>query len=43
MVESGNVYLSSLATGDKYKDDSIVIYDAKPGETYTLTFIEYDW
>ena len=43
MVESGNVYLSSLSAGDKFKDDSIVIYDAKPGETYTLTFIEYDW
>lgn len=43
MVDSGNVYLSSLATGDKFKDDSIVIYDAKPGESYTLKLTEYDW
>ena len=43
MVASGNVYLSSLAVGDKFKDDSIVIYDVKPGESYVLKLTEYDW
>ena len=43
MVDSGNVYLSSLAAEDKFKNDSIVIYDVKPGESYTLKLTEYDW
>lgn len=43
MVDSGGIYLSSLSNGDKFKDDSIVFYDAVPGETYTLKLMEYDW
>ena len=43
MVDSGNVYLSSLDTGDKFRDDSITIYDALPGESYTLKLVEYSW
>lgn len=41
LVDSGNVYLRSLAVGDKFKDDSIVIYDVTPGEAYTLKLLEY--
>ena len=41
LVDSGNVYLRSLAVGDKFKDDSIVIYDITPGEAYTLRLLEY--
>ena len=43
MVDSGNLYLSSLSQGDKFKDDSIVVYDVIPGETYTIKFSEYSW
>lgn len=41
MVDSGNLYLSSLSQGDKFKDDSIIVYDVIPGETYTIKFSEY--
>lgn len=41
VVESGNIFLSSLGKGDKFNDDSIVIYDITPGESYTLKFFEY--
>ena len=43
LIDSGNVYLSSLSAGDKFKDDSIVVYDIVPGETYSLQFSEYSW
>lgn len=43
LVDSANVYLSSLEKGDKFKDDSIVIYDITPGENYSLKITEYDW
>lgn len=43
IVETNNVYLRALSEGDKFKDDSIVIYDIIPGETYTLKLVEYDW
>ena len=33
MVDSGSVYLNSLNQGDKFKDESIIIYDLIPGET----------
>ncbi|MCH5249854.1 MAG: hypothetical protein J1E98_07970 [Lachnospiraceae bacterium] len=42
MITSGNIYLHSLDQGDKFKDDSIVIYDITPGETYKLILCEYD-
>lgn len=43
LVDSGNVYLRALSEGDKFKDDSIVIYDITPGENYTVQFFEYSW
>lgn len=41
MFDSGNVFLSSLSEGDKFKDNSIVIYDVVPGTSYTLELMEY--
>ena len=43
LTDSSNVYLQSLSAGDKFKDDSIVVYDITPGESYTLQFTEYSW
>ena len=43
MVDSGSIYLSSLSAGDKFKDDSIVIYDIVPGESYVFQLSEYSW
>ena len=43
VVDSGRVYLNSdLSVGDKFKDDSLVIYDITPGETYTLQLTNSD-
>lgn len=41
VVDSGKVYLSNLVEGDKFKDDSIIVYNVVPGETYTINFSEY--
>jgi hypothetical protein len=41
VVEDGIFYLSSLCSGDKFKNDSIIIYDVVPGETYSIDFFEY--
>ena len=43
VVESANLMLQGVAAGDKFKDDSIYLYDVIPGETYTITFAEYEW
>lgn len=43
VVTSGNIYLSGLSQGDKFKDDSVVIYDVTPGESYTFCLSEYSW
>lgn len=43
LVDSSNVYLSTLSEGDKFRDDSIIVYDVVPGETYTIKFDEYTW
>lgn len=43
LIDSDNIYLDSLNTGDKFKDNSIVVYDITPGENYTLQFAEYSW
>lgn len=43
LVDSGDIYLSSLSVGDKFKDDSVVIYDITPGESYTFQLSEYSW
>ncbi len=41
LVDSGNIYLSALSAGDKFKDNSVVIYDITPGESYTFRLSEY--
>ena len=43
MVDSGSVHLNSLNQGDKFKDESIIVYDLIPGETYTLKLTEYEF
>lgn len=43
MIDSGNIYLSALSAGDKFKDDSVVIYDIVPGESYVFRLSEYSW
>lgn len=43
LIDSSNVYLQSLSAGDKFKNDSIVVYDITPSESYTLQFTEYSW
>ena len=43
MVDSGDIYLPSLSSGDKFKDDSVVIYDITPGESYTFKLLAYNW
>lgn len=43
MVHSGSIFLTSLRAGDRFKDDSVVIYDITPGETYTFQLSEYIW
>ena len=43
VVASGNIYLSGLSQGDKFRDDSVVIYDVTPGESYTFSLSEYSW
>ena len=40
MIDSGSIDLSSLHVGDKFKDDSVVIFDVVPGEYYLFTFSE---
>lgn len=43
MVDSGYIYLPSLNVSDKFRDDSVVIYDVVPGESYTFHLSEYSW
>lgn len=40
VVDSGNIYLNKLSAGDKFKDDTITVYDVVPGETYEIRFFE---
>lgn len=40
VVASGDLFLDGLSEGDKFKDDSIWVFDAVPGETYTIEFCE---
>ena len=42
LVDSGDIYLSSLSPGDKFKDNSVIIYDITPGESYTFQLSEYN-
>lgn len=41
VVDSGNLFLNSLAQGDKFKEESIYLYDVVPGEKYSIAFSEY--
>lgn len=41
VIDTGYVYLNSLSEGDKFRDDSIVIYDVVPGEKYEIRFMEF--
>ncbi|MDD6094922.1 MAG: hypothetical protein PUC29_04170 [Clostridia bacterium] len=43
VIETGQLYIHSISNGDKFKDDSIIIYDITPGETYKIVFSEYSW
>ena len=43
VVDSGDLYLADLSVNDKFKDDSIVVYDVVPGENYTIKFSECVW
>lgn len=43
LIDSSNIYLSSIGVGDKFKEDSIIIYDIVPGETYSLQLSEYSY
>ena len=40
MVKSGTVYLDSLNSGDKFRDDLLILYDIVPGEKYELMFFD---
>lgn len=40
MIDTGNILLNSLNEGDKFRDDSIAIYNIIPGESYTLKLFE---
>lgn len=43
VADSGTIMLYSLSKGDKFKDDSVVFYNAKPGENYTIKFFDYQY
>lgn len=43
IVDSGHIFLDGLVEGDKFRDDTIVLYDAIPGEVYTIVFTEASW
>ncbi len=44
LVDSGQVMLDpSLKVGDKFKDDSLTVYDLTPGESYTLEFVPFEY
>lgn len=39
-AERGTVYLDSLRVGDRFRDDSVSLYDLIPGESYTVEFCD---
>lgn len=43
VIESGDLFLDSLEQGNKFKDDSIIIYDIEPGKNYTIEFSARNW
>ena len=43
VVKSGSISTTSLATGEKFKNESEVLYNCiEPGETYTLELLDVD-
>ncbi len=40
VVESGNLFINGVGKGDKFKDDSISVYDITPGDIYKIVFSE---
>ncbi len=42
MLKSGTIFVDSLDVGDKFRDDSLRLYDITPGEQYTLKFSNYE-
>lgn len=43
VVESGPLFLTGLNQGDKFKDDTIRLYDLIPGAQYTIKFTQNPW
>ena len=39
LVDNGIVMLSGLSEGERFEDDSLMLFDLVPGERYTLRFI----
>ena len=40
-AKRGTVYLDSLRVGDRFRDDSVQLYDLIPGESYTVEFCDF--
>lgn len=43
VVDSGTLFINGVGKGDKFKDDSILVYNITPGDTYKIVFIEYQY
>lgn len=43
VVHSGTLFLSNLSEGDRFRDETIMVFDVTPGETYTIRFSEDSW
>ena len=44
VVDAGHLFIgNSLAPGDKFRDDSLVIYDVPVGKNYTMKFIDSEF
>ena len=39
LVDNGIVMLSGLSEGERFEDDSLMLFDLVPGERYTLRFV----
>lgn len=44
LVDSGQIYIgTTLSVGDRFRDNSLKIYNLTPGEEYTLQLLDYGW
>lgn len=43
VVDAGKAFIYSISQGDKFRDNSIVVYDVVPGEAYTISFSGCDF